>query len=327
MLLAGFFTAISLTKRNAGNYASNRLIRLCVPFLLLWSVIPAIDEGATELFKVPELISWLLYDVPFSSRLDHLWFLYYLLIFYGVLLLLKGIMPQIFPFISDYKLSFTRILILWLPKLIFLSPLYKPSGGIFWEIPITFGEINIGSMSFLAAFFMIGLQIQKSERFLQKLQRKRFWLSSLVVFSLVPIGLLGWGNVKDEPFVFARALEMWIANILSWSAALLLVLSIMGLAMHQISSNGRMLRWLVKLSYPIYVFHLVFVICISGTLIFFGFNDWLVVLLAFASGIFAPVIIYYAIIAWTPLDRAFNGYKNSGYRSNFSMINRLAKYL
>ena len=124
-------------------------------------------------------------------------------------------MPQIFPFISDYKLSLTRILILWLPKLIFLSPLNKPTGGIFWEIPITFGEINIGSMSFLAAFFMIGLQIQKSERFLQKLQRKRFWLSSLVVFSLVPIGLLGWGNVKDEPFVFARALEMWIANILS----------------------------------------------------------------------------------------------------------------
>ena len=34
-------------------------------------------------------------------------------------------------------------------------------------------------------------------------------------FSLVPIGLLGWGNIKNEPFVFARALEMWIANILS----------------------------------------------------------------------------------------------------------------
>ena len=327
MLLAGFFTAISLTKRNAGNYASNRLIRLGVPFLLLWSVIPAIDEGATELFKIPELISWLLYDVPFSLRLDHLWFLYYLLIFYGVLLLLKGIMPQIFSFISDYKLSFTRVLILWLPILILLSPLNKPTGGIFGEIPITFGEINIGSMLFLAAFFLIGLQIQKSEQFLQKLQRKRFWLPSLVVFSLVPIGLLGWGGVKDEPFVFADALEMWIANILSGSAALLLVLSIMGLAMHQISSSGRMLRWLVKLSYPIYVFHLVFVISFSGTLILFGFDDWLVVLLGFASGILGPVIIYYAIIAWTPLDWVFNGYKNSGYRSNFSVINRLAKYL
>jgi hypothetical protein len=159
-------------------------------------------------------------------------------------------MPQIFSFISDYKLSFTRVLILWLPILILLSPLNKPTGGIFGEIPITFGEINIGSMLFLAAFFMIGLQIQKSEQFLQKLQRKRFWLPSLVVFSLVPIGLLGWGGVKDEPFVFADALEMWIANILSGSAALLLVLSIMGLAMHQISASGRMLRWLVKLNHP-----------------------------------------------------------------------------
>ena len=54
MLLAGFFTALSLSKRNTGNYASNRLIRLGVPFLLLWSLIPAIDEGSTEIFKIPE---------------------------------------------------------------------------------------------------------------------------------------------------------------------------------------------------------------------------------------------------------------------------------
>jgi uncharacterized membrane protein len=59
MLLAGFFTALSLSKRNTGNYSFNRLIRLGVPLLLLWSVIPAIDEEASRLFKAPELISWL----------------------------------------------------------------------------------------------------------------------------------------------------------------------------------------------------------------------------------------------------------------------------
>ena len=89
MLLAGFFTALSLSKRDVGNYALNRLIRLGVPILLLWTVIPAIDEGTSDIFKLPELISWVLYDVPFTLRLDHLWFLYYLLIFYGLLLLLK----------------------------------------------------------------------------------------------------------------------------------------------------------------------------------------------------------------------------------------------
>ena len=327
MLLAGFFTAFSLAKRDVGNYALNRLIRLGAPILLLWSVIPAIDEAATELFKIPELISWLFYDVPFTLRLDHLWFLYYLLLFYGVLLLLKSINPKIFSFIADYKLSLTRVLILWLPILILLSPVNKPTGGIFGDIPATFGEVHIGSMLFMASFFIIGIQIHKNPHFLESLKQMRFWLPSLIVSSLIPIGLLGWGGFKDEPFAFSGPLEMWIVNGLAGSATLLLVLSIMGLAMHRISSSGQMLRWLVKLSYPIYVFHLMFVISVSGTLMFFGVNDWLVVLLGFLSGIFFPMIIYYAFISWTPLDWIFNGYKNSKYRSNSTSINRFAKYM
>ncbi len=197
MLLSGFFTALSLANRDVGNYAVNRLIRLGAPLLLLWSVIPAIDEGANELFKIPELISWLFYDVPFTLRLDHLWFLYYLLLFYGILLLLKSITPKIFSFIADYKLNLSRVLILWLPIIILLSPLNKPTGGIFGEIPTTFGEVNIGSMLFMASFFMIGIQIHKSSQFLEYLQRMRFWLPSLIVFSLTPIGLLGWGGTNS----------------------------------------------------------------------------------------------------------------------------------
>ena len=327
MLLAGFFTALSLSKRDTGNYALNRLIRLGVPLLLLWSAIPAIDEGTSELFKIPELISYIFYDIPFTLRLDHLWFLYYLLFFYGVLLLIKTTAPLIFSLVIDFELSLSRVLCLWMPILILLSPLNKPIGGIFGEIPITFGEINLGSMLFMASFFIIGMQAHKSSQFLENLQRTRFWLPSLIVFSLIPIGLLAWGGVKDEPFAFAGSLELWIVNSLSGSAALLMVLSIMGLAMHKISSSGQMLRWLVRLSYPIYVFHLMFVISVSGTLMFFGINDWIVVLLGFASGILFPVIIYYAIISWTPLDWVFNGYKNSQYRSNSNLMSRISRYL
>ena len=327
MLLAGFFTALSIQNRDVGNYAINRLIRLGVPILILWAVIPEIDEGTNDIFKLPELISWLLHDIPFTLRLDHLWFLYYLLIFYGVLLLLKRITPMVFKFITDYELSFFRIFVFWLPILILLSPLNKPTGGIFGDIPTTFGEVKLGSMLFMAAFFLIGMQIQKSARFLEQLQQRRFWLPSLILVSLVPIGLLGWGGMKDEPFVFSSLFEMWIANGLSGSAALLLVLSIMGFAMNHILSSGPTLSWLIKLSYPIYVFHLMFVISVSGTLMYLGVNDWIVTLIGFAAGILGSVIIYYAIVSWTPLDWVFNGYKTSKYRSNSSFMERLAKYL
>ena len=143
----------------------------------------------------------------------------------------------------------------------------------------------------------------------------------------MPIGLLGWGGMKDDPFVFSSIFAMWIANGLSGSAALLLLLSIMGIAMQQISSGGPTLNWLIKLSYPIYVFHLMFVISVSETLMHFGAHDWLVTLIGFASGILGPVIIYYAIVFWTPLDWVFNGYKNSKHRSNSAVMNRLARYL
>ena len=327
MLLAGFFTALSIQNRDVGNYAINRLIRLGVPILILWAVIPEIDEGTNDIFKLPELISWLLHDIPFTLRLDHLWFLYYLLIFYGILLLLKRITPMVFKFITDYELSFFRIFVFWLPILILLSPLNKPTGGIFGDIPTTFGEVKLGSMLFMASFFLIGIQIQKSVRFLEQLQQKRFWLPSLMIVSLIPIGLLGWGGMKDEPFVFSSVFEMWIANGLSGSAALLLVLSIMGFAMNYVLSSGPTLSWLIKLSYPIYVFHLMFVISVSGTLMYLGVNDWIVTLIGFAAGILGSVIIYYAIVSWTPLDWVFNGYKTSKYRSNSSFMERLAKYL
>ena len=165
----------------------------------------------------------------------------------------------------------------------------------------------------------------KSSQFLENLQRADFGCQ----FDCLQSDTDGFASlrcVKDEPFAFAGLLELWIVNSLSGSAALLLVLSIMGLAMHKISSSSHILCWLVQLSYPIYVFHLMFVISISGTLMF-GINDWIVVLLGFASGILFPVIIYYAFISWTPLDWVFNGYKNSKCRSKSALISSLARYL
>jgi surface polysaccharide O-acyltransferase-like enzyme len=109
MVLAGFFTCLSLSKRSTSSYALNRLVRLGGPLILLWVAIPAVDESAAQMFKSPDFISWIMTGGQFNLRLDHLWFLYYLLIFYALVLALKALTPPIFELMVNFKLNFLTI--------------------------------------------------------------------------------------------------------------------------------------------------------------------------------------------------------------------------
>jgi len=314
MVLAGFFTCLSLSKRSTSSYALNRLVRLGGPLILLWVAIPAVDESAAQMFKSPDFISWIMTGGQFSLRLDHLWFLYYLLIFYALVLALKALTPRIFELMVNLKLNFLTLSFFWLPIITLFAPWAKPIGGVFSEVPTTFGELKVGSMLFMLAFFIIGMQLFNNQTILQRLQAKSFWITAIICCSFVPIGLMGWGIMKDSPFVFSSTPEMWVVNALSTCASLFVVLAFIGASSRYILASGPILSWLVKLSYPTYVFHLVFVYSIGAILLLSGLNTTLVVIGSFFSGVIGSLVIYYLLIWYTPLDWVFNGYKNSRFK-------------
>jgi len=68
MLLAGFFTALSLTNRTNSEFFVNRIIRLGTPLLLLWLIIPHVDESTVPMFQLPDMIAYFLTDKPPSFR-------------------------------------------------------------------------------------------------------------------------------------------------------------------------------------------------------------------------------------------------------------------
>ena len=327
MLLAGFFTCLSLAKRTTSSYAINRVVRLGAPLIILWLAIPAVDESASQIFKWPEFISWLTINQPFTLRLDHLWFLYYLLIFYAIILSLRAINPRTFELISNFKLNFLTISFIWLPLITLSAPWARPLGGIFSEIPTTFGELKIGSMIFMAAFFLIGMQLFNNQLLLQRLQAVRFWLTAVIICSVLPIGLMAWGIMKDPQFVFSGRLEMWMVNSLSTFASVFMILGLLGVSCRFVLGGGPILSWLVKLSYPTYVFHIVFVYPIGGILLLSGWNAALVVLFSCLSGLVGSVVIYYAFIWHSPLDWVFNGYKNSKFKVSSSVMKKITKHL
>jgi len=120
--------------------------------------------------------------------------------------------------------------------------------------------------------------------------------------------------MKDSPFVFSSTPEMWVVNALSTFASLFMVLAFIGASSRYILVGGPILSWFVKLSYPTYVFHLVFVYSIGAILLLSGLNATLVVIGSFLSGVIGSIVIYYLLVWYTPLDWIFNGYKNSKFK-------------
>lgn len=314
MLLAGFFTALSFKKRTLWEYTLNRWIRLSVPFFILWIAIPAVDETADTIFALPDLVSFLVFNETPKLRLDHLWFLYYLLIYYSVFAIANMCFCRHMGWLHLSRLNFSKLLFLWLPLLILLAPRYKPTGGIFAEIPTQFGEIHAGSLLFLSIFFIMGMQLMNGDKFLSILQRRKFIIPVLILFSFVPIALIGWGIMKDEAFSFDSNVEMWVVNGLATCSTVFLVLALIGSANRWFTANGPILSWLIRLSYPVYVFHLVFVYSVGAYLMFVGLDATLVVLISTMAGVIGPIIIYYLFIKRTPLNWIFNGYKKSQFR-------------
>ena len=143
------------------------------PFLILWIAIPAVDETVDTIFVLPDLVSLLMYHEAPKLRLDHLWFLYYLLIYYSLFAVTNIIFNDYLGWLHLSKLTFSKLLLLWLPLLILLAPHYKPTGGIFAEIPTQFGDIHAGSLLFLSIFFIMGMQLMNSQKFLSTLQLRK----------------------------------------------------------------------------------------------------------------------------------------------------------
>ena len=325
MLLAGFFTALSLTNRTNSEFFVNRIIRLGTPLLLLWLIIPHVDESTVPMFQLPDMIAYFLTDKPPSFRLDHLWFLYYLLILYFIALIAGTFFQSVISYVEGFRCRRVSLLIFWLPLLWLLSTHHKPTGAIFSDVPSNLGELKIGSFLFLSAFFVIGVQLHQNRSLIDGFKSKWFYLPSFVVCSIIPVGVMGWGVMKDEPFTFVSPTEMWLTHLIMTMSTIFLVAAFIGFAEKNLTANGRMVNWLVRRSYPIYVFHLIFVYGVGGYLIRSGWDAVAVVTVSMISGILGPTIIYASVIKHTPLDWVFNGYKHSKFKLKNNP--RFSKYL
>ena len=76
----------------------------------------------------------------------------------------------------------------------------------------------------------MGMQLMNSQKFSSTLQLRKFIIPVFILFSFVPIALIGWGIMKDEAFSFDSSAEMWVVNGLATCSTVFLVLAQIGSA-------------------------------------------------------------------------------------------------
>jgi glucan biosynthesis protein C len=105
-VLAGFFAAMLYMKRSPGGLASNRAMRIVVPFVIGWAALhPLVISGAVfaNVAQARSIDFGLLVvsarfrngSLFFPDNTLHLWFLYYLIYFYALAFLLSALAPRL----------------------------------------------------------------------------------------------------------------------------------------------------------------------------------------------------------------------------------------
>lgn len=320
-LIAGFFTAYLLGKRGSWGLIRNRLLRVALPLLLflplvLWAMMAGIGwavfnvEAQSPMLK---LIAWSMNmpnpePPPFSFM--HLWFLYQLLMLYGLFLCLRGVglLGRFSP-----QAGLPPWVIVWLLPLVLIPFLLSQSA----PFPAPEGLMpQWWAIGYFGVFFLFGSHLFAHQGLLDRLRRWAPWLL------LASLGLYGaYEQLMPKSISMAEIMRMGLDSGIEWSSkhvalAILgalvswwMVLCCLIFGRMALNRASRVMRFIADASYWIYLMHLPVLMMIQYWLLDQDWAIWLKFLIASGGTLFIGFISYVLIIRWTPIGWMLNGRK------------------
>tara|TARA_B100001559_G_scaffold34550_1_gene26070 strand:+ start:995 stop:2068 length:1074 start_codon:yes stop_codon:yes gene_type:complete len=285
-LLSGFFSVLIIQKRGDTRFLLDRTVRIgvtCLIFCLIYDYV----------------------DGRLDFTLGHLWFLFYLIIFVFVFSFIqkfqfvKKILQQT---ITSYKfLVLAILLIITVPLASVLNSGWNTY--LLLTPPETFFELKPGNLVYYFSYFLMGSLLYSNQNLFTKLGQNKTLLS-LTILSIVAFL---FQLIESANPTAIHTLLIGI-NTLCW------VLLFLGFATKLIKSRNMLLGWLVELSYPIYLLHLLPILIFSVELHKAGYSQINIFILSIIFGFGVSVFLYYLLIKFTPLNWLINGYRKSPFQ-------------
>jgi len=298
-MLAGFFAALSLDRKGPMAFSWDRLYRIGFPIVLWWVIVA----------PIPLLSA--LRDGTDLPTLDHLWFLYYLVLMYAVAVVVRPLIPTRIISLIDLSLRSNWALLLWTIPTTAFSVVGRDN-GLFNIQPEYIGEFKLGFFFFSLTFFCLGWRLFHHQNLFSSLASLRWSITALILALVALVSALMIWLAFDEELTSLSALLL--VNGLSSGATLLSILGLTGLCLNLVAAPSKRLSFWVELSYPIYFFHALVVFSLGDFFLNAKWPAFGAIAVNTAASIVISILLYYVFIRYTPLGWMFMGYKKAWFR-------------
>jgi len=294
--VAGFFARFLIQKVKIKAFLIHRTKRILVPFILsallivplcgyIFSIHRLLMNGYYEniiLEAIPESLQW--------TGLYHIWFLYYLLMLYGILIVYIQVFSRYINIPKNVTETgfFVTTILLFSIQYFFYGGYVEPWTGIFPKP---------GQILYYGYFFGLGYIIFFNIDFLFQNRKLRFFY--------ILIGIIIIFIIRN----YFSGMPYWLFSLLVSLQTNLLLLGHLSFFVHIFKKESNWVRYFSDASYWFYLIHLPIVVSLQLLLLYFDTSVWFKVTLVIGITTLISIISYEYLVRYSVVGNMLNGKK------------------
>ena len=293
LFISGYFSISVLRRKGVKRFLHNRLMRIGIPLVSMMILLNSLQSYVSNyLFYGKHTFNgWVDQLIPWSSNFSfsHAWYLYYIFVFSGVLLVIdyKNIVTNKVQKLCNYNVYFLDMVILILTIGISII------GLVIYKIyPMSHPLIAVIDMTMYLPFFLIGYVCYINKNLMQRLilnidKKRVLYFCIMIVVSMWVLMLMS-DNFKYPSFFI---------NLVCRYYSLILVIYLL----HKfLNKENKIIDYMAKSSYGVYIFHQPIIVVLGY--IYVKYYSDIPPFVGFLTVLIASIILTY-LIEWAVIRK------------------------
>jgi glucan biosynthesis protein C len=270
-LTAGFFAAYSYTKRKGADFAFNRTKRVLLPFVFGLLLLGPLNKSLFEFCSlytgnnfseaIAASFTMRIFSLYFNDIiLMHLWFLYYLILYYLLALLMAKIHLNISGIFQKIVSRRFGLFLIAVPGSVLI---YFMTSGTY-DTPVYLWPMEWTTFLAYGLFFLFGWLLFKNQDLIRTLLENTKICAVSIMLLVLPYFFLikSYDSFCNDVFSLQKACLAFITSLMSW----LLVISSLSFFYTVLNKYNDRIRVLADASYFVYLIHIPVIVFAAGLL-------------------------------------------------------------